>query len=130
MKIMLNGLGFFVLMIAPMILIAVSQKILKGQIIGQADAITENLHALRSKATHYPDMPRLEWGMRHIADNLDPVTAAVTTMRSDLADSATTDSSRPSGVPAWFWPGMIIWLLTTLAWFAWQARSIGRDQSV
>lgn len=78
-----------------------------------------------------PEMPRLEWGMRHIDEQLGGVNNAAATLRPLLVERAPATTRAP---PIWAWPALIAWLVVMLGWYAWrgsrrQGAVTGREQS-
>jgi hypothetical protein len=51
-----------------------------------------------------PEMPRLEWGARHIVEALDPVIATVAATREQLQSSTALSTAPGVTAPAWAWP--------------------------
>lgn len=71
-----------------------------------------------------PDMPRLEWGSRHITEELGPVIATVGEIRERLPTSADSAAMSTSGAPAWAWPALVAWLVLVMVWFGWRVRRV------
>jgi hypothetical protein len=69
-----------------------------------------------------PEMPRLEWGARHIVEELDPVIATVAATREQLQASTALSTAPGVTAPAWAWPVFLGWLVLFLAWFGLRVR--------
>lgn len=73
-----------------------------------------------------PDMPRLEWGYRHITEEIGSVRQALTTIESqarDQLESSRTTMAESSSRPGWAWPALLGWILVMLAWFGLRAAA-------
>jgi|GEM_PF-6641648 len=69
-----------------------------------------------------PEMPRLEWGSRHIVEHLDPVIATVGEIR-ERSQAAAGSANTPSvSAPAWAWPALLAWMVLVLVWFGRHVR--------
>ncbi len=69
-----------------------------------------------------PEMPRLEWGARHIVEAMDPVIAGIGDIREGL-QAATAPTSGPGAAPpVWAWVGFSAWLVLILSWFGWRVH--------
>lgn len=69
-----------------------------------------------------PEMPRLEWGTRHITEELNPIIATVAQTRQQWQASSASTGATTAATPAWAWPALAAWLLLILIWFGWRVR--------
>jgi hypothetical protein len=75
-----------------------------------------------------PEMPRLEWGYRHIAEEISSVRHALSAIESQARERL--ESSRPalaasSSRPGWAWPAILVWVLGMLTWFGLRVNRVG-----
>jgi len=69
-----------------------------------------------------PEMPRLEWGARHIVEAMDPVIVGIGDIRERLQAASTSTSLAGGAPPVWAWIAFSAWLVLILSWFGWRIR--------
>ncbi len=67
-----------------------------------------------------PEMPRLEWGARHITEESGLLLASVAKFKEALQDSLAAHNSTSEATPFWIWPALIAWMLLSLVWLTWR----------
>ncbi len=75
-----------------------------------------------------PEMPRLEWGYRHIAEEIDSVRQALSAIESqarERLESSHAAMAESSARPGWAWPAVVVWVLAMLTWFGLRVNRVG-----
>ena len=98
------------------------------------DTLEQNWLAFQQKLDEQlgidPEMPRLEWGYRHIAEEIDSVRLALSAIESqahERLESSLPAMAASSSRPGWAWPAVLVWILAILTWFGLRAAWPTRD---
>ncbi len=98
------------------------------------DTLEQNWLAFQQKLDEQlgidPEMPRLEWGYRHIAEEIDSVRQALSAIESqahERLESSLPAMAASSSRPGWAWPAVMVWILAILTWFGLRAARPARD---
>ncbi|TVQ28994.1 MAG: hypothetical protein EA370_15860 [Wenzhouxiangella sp.] len=67
-----------------------------------------------------PEVPRLEWGARHIVEESGPLLSSVTSFQEALRGSVAMAAPSAHTARIWAWPALIIWLLVAASWLVWR----------